>query len=80
MTVHVAHRLRFDRTALTRAIAGGVAWGAAVAGGLLAVTFAQCGTICLGQIVETLALSAAAGLVTIGPLALLRRPLMASAQ
>jgi hypothetical protein len=68
-----------NRHTLMRAIAGGTAWGATVAAALLAVLFYQCGTICLGQIVETTALSIAAGILTIGPVAMLRRE-AASAQ
>jgi hypothetical protein len=69
-----------ERTALIHGIAGGVAWGVTVATALLAFTLYQCGTICLGQIVETTTLSIAAGILTIGPLALLRRPSDAAAQ
>jgi hypothetical protein len=40
---------------------------------LLGLSLYQCGTVCLGQIVDTTALSLLAGIVAIGPLALLRR-------
>jgi hypothetical protein len=69
-----------DPRMLMRGIAGGTAWGVAVAVALLALSFYQCGTICLGQIVETTVLSVAAGILTIGPLALFRREAQAPAQ
>jgi hypothetical protein len=62
-----------DRRTLMRGFAGGTAWGVAVAATLLTLSFYQCGTICLGQILETTALSVLLGIFAIGPLALFRR-------
>ncbi len=68
-----------DRRTLVRGLAAGLAWGAIVATALLGLSFYQCGTFCLGQIVETTALSIAAGMLAIGPLALFRGSTQASA-
>jgi hypothetical protein len=73
MTALASHQLRLDRTTLILGIAAGITWGAVVAAALVVFTLVQCGSICLGQIIDTLALSVAAGILTIGPLALLRR-------
>ncbi|HWV41984.1 hypothetical protein [Pseudorhodoplanes sp.] len=54
---------------LARGVAAGLAWGTAVAGGLLMLTLYSCGGLCLADIVETTSLSMLAGLVAIGPLA-----------
>jgi hypothetical protein len=62
-----------DRGTVLRGIAAGAVWGIAVATALLGLSLYRCGGICLGQIVETAALSVAVGIVTIGPLALFRR-------
>ncbi|HWV51334.1 hypothetical protein [Pseudorhodoplanes sp.] len=62
-----------DRRTLIRGVTAGSAWGITMATALLGLAFHQCGTICLGQIVETTAMSLAAGMLTIGPIALLRR-------
>lgn len=62
-----------DRKTIWRGLTTGTAWGLIVATALLALSFHQGGTICLGQMVETTALSITAGIVAIGPLALLRR-------
>ena len=69
-----------DVATLVRGIAAGFAWGVTVAAALLALAFHQWGTICLAQIVDTMGLSIAAGILTIGPLALLRRRAQASVQ
>jgi hypothetical protein len=62
------------RGTILRGVTAGTAWGLIVAAALLALSFHQGGTICLGQMVETTVLSIAAGIVAIGPLVLLRRP------
>jgi hypothetical protein len=63
-----------------RGVAAGGAWGVTVAAALLGLSLYNCGTVCLGQIVDTTALSVLAGIVAIGPLALLRRPAQIPAQ
>jgi|EndMetStandDraft_4_1072995.scaffolds.fasta_scaffold476531_1 hypothetical protein len=73
-------QLKFDRATTLRGIVAGSAWGAAVSTALLGLVFYQCGTICLGQIVETSALSVAAGIVAIGPVVMVRREVRTSAQ
>lgn len=70
----------FDRASIARGLGFGTLWGVTVAGALLGLSFYQCGTICLGQITETTALSVAAGLLTIGPLTMFRRRAQASLQ
>ena len=62
-------RPRVGRRAMLRGLAAGSAWGLAVAAGLLGLAFYQCGTICLGQILDTASLAVAAGVVAIGPVA-----------
>ncbi|MGV3635009.1 MAG: hypothetical protein ACO1NY_11730 [Pseudorhodoplanes sp.] len=69
-----------DRRMLMRGLAGGTVWGVIVAAALLALSFYQCGTICLGQIVDTTALSVVFGICAIGPLAVFRRKAQAPAQ
>lgn len=80
MTALSLPRPVFDRRAMMHGIAGGTVWGATVATALLGFAFYHCGTVCLGQIVETAALSIAAGIVAIGPLALFRREGIAPSQ
>lgn len=70
----------FNRAAILRGLAAGSAWGAVVATALLGLSFYQCGDVCLSQAVETMALSVAAGIVAIGPLAMLRREAQTPAQ
>jgi len=72
--------LNLERATILRGIAAGTLWGAAVSAALLGLSFYQCGSICLGQIVDTTALSLLAGIVAIGPLMLFRREAAASAQ
>lgn len=64
---------KLDRATVLRGIAAGTAWGAVVAAALLGLSFYRCGGVCLGQIVETTALSVAVGVVAIGPVAVFRR-------
>jgi hypothetical protein len=66
-------RPKLERRIVMSGLAAGSAWGATVAVALLGLTLYRCGTVCLGQIVETTALSVAAGIVAIGPLVLFRR-------
>jgi hypothetical protein len=73
MTALASPQLRFDRATVLRGIAAGTVWGVVVSTALLGLSLYQCGTVCLGQIVDTTALSVLAGIVAIGPLALLRR-------
>jgi hypothetical protein len=73
MTTLALPRLNLDRPAILRGLAAGTAWGIAVASALLGLSYYRCGGVCLSQIVETAALSVAAGIVAVGPLALLRR-------
>jgi hypothetical protein len=55
--------------AIRRAILAGTGWGAVMGIGLPALAFFNCGTICLSEVAVTSAISIAAGIVTIGPLA-----------
>lgn len=80
MSAFVRTSPAIDMATLLHGIAAGFAWGLIVATALLALAFHQWGTVCLAQIVDTMALSIAAGILTIGPLALLRRRAQASVQ
>lgn len=60
------------RTAL-RVVAAGTIWGVALSAGLAALSFYDCGGICPDEVIATTALSVAAGIVTIGPLAAFKR-------
>jgi hypothetical protein len=64
---------KLDRAVILRGAAAGAAWGVVVASALLGLSLYRCGGICLGQVVETTALSVALGIAAIGPLAMLRR-------
>ena len=50
-------------------LVAGIAWGAVVAAGLTALDVWRCGVICLDSAAFTTLLSAAIGIITIGPLA-----------
>jgi hypothetical protein len=52
-----------------RALAAGAAWGLIMAAGLVLLGFWEHGTLCPGDVVMTAAISIAAGVVAIGPLA-----------
>jgi hypothetical protein len=73
MTALTIPPLKIDRAAIVRGIAGGGVWGMFVASALLGISFYQCGSICVGQIVETTTLAVASGVVAIGPLAAFKR-------
>ena len=65
---------RLSRHAALRALSAGSAWGVMFAGGMTALAFANCGFVCLEDAALMTAISVAAGIVTIGPLAALGRP------
>ncbi|MGE3989198.1 hypothetical protein [Pseudorhodoplanes sp.] len=73
MTALTLPQLKFDRATILRGVAAGSAWGVTVSAALLGLMLHQCGTICLGQILDTAALSITAGIIAIGPVAMLRR-------
>ena len=54
-------------------ITAGTAWGLLFAVGMTAVTFWNCGMICLNDMAATSALSIAVGILTIGPVAVYGR-------
>jgi hypothetical protein len=58
---------------LRRAFVAGTAWGMATAIGLTALTIWDCGIVCIGDTLATLATSVVTGVLTIGPLAALGR-------
>ena len=60
---------RLAAGALRRAILAGTGWGMAMGIALPVFNFFGCGTICLSDIALTTAVSIAAGIATIGPLA-----------
>jgi hypothetical protein len=65
---------RLDARRVSRGFAAGIAWGVLVAAGLTALESWRCGAICLDSAAFTALLSAAIGIVTIGPLAAIGRP------
>ena len=73
MQARTLPRLTLECATILRGIAAGTLWGVTVSAGLLGLSFYQCGSICLGQIVDTTALSLLAGIVAIGPVAAFRR-------
>lgn len=72
MTAAIA--LRIDRNVLLRGAIAGTAWGLAMSAGLSAMAFSACGIPCPDDIAVNTAVCVAAGLVTIGPLAMFRKP------
>jgi hypothetical protein len=62
-------KLRLTRNEALRMLIAGAAWGVAVSAGLTGMTFWNCGMICRHDLVVTTALSVAAGIIAIGPLA-----------
>lgn len=74
----IASVLRWPRPRLTgrtalRVVAAGTIWGVVLSAGLTALSLYDCGGICPGDVIETTALSVAAGIATIGPLAAFKR-------
>lgn len=67
----VAH---LDGPALRRMLLAGAAWGLTVSLGLTAARAWRCGDVCLDAAAVDAVITAAIGVVAIGPLALLRRP------
>lgn len=63
------NRLRPTRAQCVRGCVAGTAWGLALAAGLTAMTAWSCGAICLPEVLENTALSVAAGILGIGPVA-----------
>ncbi len=61
--------LRLDARALRRALLAGSAWGLLLAAGFTAPEAWECGGVCLAKAANTPMGAAAAGIVTIGPLA-----------
>jgi hypothetical protein len=63
--------------ALRRALIAGIAWGTIVAALIVVPEVMRCGVLCVTDAAVTLAISVAAGMLTLGPLAafghLLRR-------
>jgi hypothetical protein len=62
---------QLPRGSVFRMVAGGTLWGLMLSGGLLALTFHGCGTVCLGDALVTTALAVVAGIATIGPVTIL---------
>ena len=58
---------------LPRGVLAGTAWGLTMGLGLPLLTFVNCGVICLSDVAFTTAVSVAAGIAVIGPLAAFRR-------
>jgi hypothetical protein len=66
--------LRARPGALKRALLAGSAWGVAMGAAFTALQFQECGMICLSDVAITTAMSTAAGLLTMGPLAAFAPP------
>ena len=60
---------RLSRHAALRALMAGSAWGVMFAGGMMAYALTNCGFVCFKDAALMTAISVAAGIVTIGPLA-----------
>jgi hypothetical protein len=72
MAAAVSNALRLPRLTgrgALRAVTAGSAWGAFFTAGTAAYGWASCGIICIDEVATTAAISVAAGIVTIGPLA-----------
>ena len=59
----------FERSALTRLVFAGSAWGLTFAAGFFALNVPQCGLPCPADVAATTAICVGAGLLTIGPFA-----------
>jgi hypothetical protein len=60
---------RLSKQASLRALGAGIAWGVIFSGGMIAYARANCGFVCLDDAALMIAISVAAGIVTIGPVA-----------
>ena len=66
-------QLRADPRALRRVLIAGAGWGVLFAAAFTALRAWQCGSICLEETLTLTAISVAAGILTMGPLAALGR-------
>lgn len=71
---------RLDGPALRRILLAGAAWGVTVSLGLTAARAWRCGELCLDAAAVDALVTAVIGAVTVGPLALFRRPADAAAR
>ena len=62
-------KLRLTQTEFARMLVAGTAWGMAMSAGIAGMTFWNCGVVCPDDIVMTSAVSVAAGILAIGPIA-----------
>ena len=62
-------KLRLAKSEVQRMLIAGTAWGVAMSAGLAGMTFWNCGMICQHDLMVTTALSVAAGILAIGPIA-----------
>ena len=62
---------RFERSALTRLVCAGSAWGITLAACFIAFNVPQCGLPCPADVAVTSAICVGTGLLTIGPFAAL---------
>jgi len=69
-----AAALRIDRTALTRMVIAGGAWGLALSAGFFTIALAQCGLPCPDDVVVSTAACVGTGILTIGPLTAFASP------
>jgi len=60
---------RFDRSAFTRLVFAGSAWGVALAAGFVALNAPACGLPCPEDVGVLTAVCVGTGLITIGPFA-----------
>lgn len=60
--------VRLPNGPIFRIIANGTLWGLVLSGGLLTLTYYNCGVVCIGDALVTTALSVVAGIGTIGPM------------
>jgi hypothetical protein len=71
--LHALHPSHWPPGAIKRALLAGSGWGIVMGLGLPALTFLDCGMICLSDIALTTAMAVPAGIVAIGPIAALGR-------
>lgn len=62
-------KLRLTRSEMRRMLVAGTAWGTAMSAGIAGMTFWNYGMICPDDIAVTTAISIAAGILAIGPIA-----------
>jgi hypothetical protein len=66
-------KLRLSKPEFLRLTVAGTIWGLAFSAGLITLSYCNLGMVCLDNVVMTTAISIAAGIFTIGPVAVYGR-------